>query len=131
MKLDRDLYQFGSREKRINDIPLFSKINEVMPPGTRYYVLLWSGTEKVGTDYVPDQFKVTASYETLGVKVSEDTTLHVGIYEGQNFPPRTIEDSLERSLRILEDLKRLFDKLSWRFDEFVRMQRERSRERIS
>ena len=112
LSLDRGIFQGGNREKRINDLPMFSRGLEVVPPGVRSSVLLWSGTVKPGTELYPDKFKITARYETLGRNVQEETTLDVYIYS--EFPPYSIEESLQKMARTLDEIKKTSEKLSFR-----------------
>ena len=119
LSLDRDIYEaFDSKEKKLNDMPLFSDTIETMPAGDRYFLYLWPGTVKLGGEKFPREFKVTAAYETLGRRIVEETTLHpVLLYQ---FVPMTVEESLERAVKALQETRAIQEKIVSRFDQFLR-----------
>jgi hypothetical protein len=118
LSLDRDVYQGGDKSKRINDMPMFSESYETVPPGGRYFLYLWPGTVVLGTELFPKEFKVTASYKSLGRPVREDTMLHPLLYA--EFPSLAIEESVEKVPGALEGMKNSLEKIVFRFDQFLR-----------
>lgn len=109
LSLDRDVFQGGDPKRRINDLPVFARALDAVPPGIRSSVYLWPGTIKPGTELYPDKFKITATYETLGRNIAEETTLDVYLYT--EFPAAPTEESLETIAGSLEEIKKVFDKL--------------------
>ena len=118
LSLDRDVYEGGDTKKRLNDMPLFSETYQTVPPGGRYFHYLWPGGAKVGTELFPKEFKVTASYESLGRPVREETTLHPFLYA--EYPSLAPEESLEKLAGCLEETKKTLEKIVFRFDQFLR-----------
>ena len=112
LALDRDVFQMGDLTRRINDFPVFSRDLEVFPPGIRSSIILWPGTVKPGTDRYADKFKITVSYETLGRNVEEETLLDVYLYS--EFPPSSMEESLEKIAETADEIKKVLDKLTSR-----------------
>lgn len=117
LALDRDIFQMMDPKKRINDLPMFSETFEAIPAGARYSLYLWPGAQKAGTDVIPSEFKVTATYEAMGRPVSEVTALHIHMLEGTDFPPAAVEESLEKLPRILDEIRKTLEKIVWRFNQ--------------
>jgi len=115
--LDRDLFVMCDPTKKLNDFPIFSEQFELIPPGVKTYFYLWPGTVKPGGELVPDMFRITATYEALGRRVSEETTLHLHIYE--EFPPSWIEESLEKVPPILDEMRKTLEKIAWGLDRVL------------
>jgi hypothetical protein len=96
LRFDRDVYQMGCSDRRINEMPLFSKTIATIPPGASYYVILWAGGDKPGSNLVPNELTIIADYQSLCRPIHEETILDVKIYEGQDYPPRSVEEHLKK-----------------------------------
>ncbi|MGH9862170.1 MAG: hypothetical protein ACRD35_01970 [Candidatus Acidiferrales bacterium] len=112
--LDRELLSLGNPNRKIGDMQLFSKPVKSFPAGAEYYVPLWRASS-IGTDqFVPDHFKVRVLYDTLNRSIEEDHVLEVRIFQGQSFPPRAVEDLLDRVARDLGEISQYFHRLNFR-----------------
>ncbi len=118
LTLDRDVYQIGDTKKRINDMPLFSETYQTVPPGGRYFLILWPGMVPLGSELYPKEFRVKANYRTLGRRIKEETTLHPTLYA--EYPPLNAEESLEKLVAGLEQTNKGLERMVSRFDQFLR-----------
>ena len=121
LKLDRELVMMGDGKTRVDQLPLFSQTMDTFPPGYRYFIPLWGGTDKPGEGPVPSQFVVNAAYETLGRSVAEDIVLDFGLYEGGLvFPPEKVEDSAQELVSGLRNIQKTIDDLKYRLEMLLR-----------
>jgi hypothetical protein len=121
LTLDRDIFEFGERDKRVNDFPMFSTPIAAFPAGSKCSFSLWLGTVKLGGDLYPAQFTVTATYESLGRSVTEETALSAEVF--REFPPLTVEESLHKVTKDMNEVKETLKKMCWQVGEFMHRQR--------
>jgi hypothetical protein len=109
LTLDKDFFQFGDKkeERNLKSHSAFKDKICSLAPGAEIYFYLAQSTaifgEKGGEDLTPSVFSVTAEYEYLGKKVSENTVVDLCPYLGAANP----HDPLVKQLK---DIKEIIEK---------------------
>ncbi len=107
LAIDRDLYQYGKKEEKINRLPLFSKATVSLPPGSRYAIALWTDSQCFGkkvNELCPREFNIEASYESLGRKYEEKWNIDLAFYALHMRPPYEVAESTERMVYFIKSL---------------------------
>jgi len=109
LTLDKDFFQFGDKkeERNLKSHSAFKdQISSLVPGAEIYFYLAQSFVifgKKGGEDLTPTVFSITAEYEYLGKKVSENTVIDLCPYLGAANP----HDPLVRQLK---DIKEVIEK---------------------
>lgn len=111
LTLSQEILKLGHEDSKLTEAGLFSRVIQTIPPKMNYYFLLAPGWIKPGTQGLPSDFEISATYETDGRKVAETTHLDVGILEGQDFPPRDADEHLKKIASLLEKIERSIARL--------------------
>lgn len=109
LKLDRDFYQYGQKNRpSLREATAFQQPIEQLPPGAEIVFGLAQGFVVLGNEadasVTPPVFSIDATYAYGDKTVSETTTIDLRPYKESMDPPSAVADELKRIREQLEKI---------------------------
>ena len=95
LKLDKDFYSFGDKNRNIAEFPAFLNVIDSFAPGEEFLFTLDIATHLFKEEYInPKQFTITAIYSFGETQVEEAHSIDLRSYWQVNIPSDTHEKRL-------------------------------------